>query len=118
MSIRYEIVRLLLRLGVALGLALVLAALTAVLHGGGYSRSLELCCYFVGAFMFVLAAAGNSPGRGYALDVESGLAGSSKWRTVIGEPANAPSKTLAPAVPFLFAGSVLILVGMALSLVG
>ena len=63
MSIRYEIVRLLLRLGVALGLALVLAALMAVLHGGGYSRSLELCCYFVGAFMFVLAAAGAALAR-------------------------------------------------------
>ena len=78
MSIRYEIVRLLLRLGVALGLALALAALVAVLHGGGYRRSLELCCYFVGALMLVLAAAGNSPGRGYGLDVESRLAGSSR----------------------------------------
>jgi peptidoglycan/LPS O-acetylase OafA/YrhL len=118
MSIRYETVRLLLRLGVALGLALALAALMAVLHGGGYGRSLELCCYFIGALMLVLAAAGNSPGRGYGLDVESALAGSSRWRTVIGEPANSPSKTLAPAIPFLFAGSVLILVGVALSYVG
>jgi hypothetical protein len=118
MSIRYETVRLLLRLGVALGLALVLAALMAVVHGGGYSRSLELCCYFVGALMLVLAAAGSSPSRGYALDVESGLAGSARWRTVIGEPANSPSKTLAPALPFLFAGSVLILIGVALSYAG
>ena len=68
--------------------------------------------------MLVLAAAGNSPGRAYGLDVESGLAGSSRWRTVIGEPANSPSKTLAPAVPFLFAGAVLILVGVALSYLG
>jgi peptidoglycan/LPS O-acetylase OafA/YrhL len=118
MSFRYETVRLLLRLGVGLGVALLFAALIAVLHGSGYGRSLELCCYLVGALMLVLAAAGTSPGRGYGLDVESALAGSSRWRTVIGEPANSPSKTLAPAVPFLFAGSVLIVVGVALSYVG
>ena len=118
MSIRYETVRLLVRLGVALGLAFALAALMAAVHGGGYGRSLELCCYLVGALMLVLAAAGNSPGRGYGLDVESALAGSSRWRTVIGEPANSPSKTLTPAVPFFFTGSVLILVGVALSYLG
>ena len=118
MSVRYEIVRLLARLGIALGLALVLAAIAAVVHGGGYLRSLELCCYVVGALMLVLAAAGNSPGRGHALDVESGLAGSSAWRTVVGDPANAPTDTLAPAVPFVFAGAVLILLGVALAYVG
>jgi hypothetical protein len=118
MSVRYEIVRLLLRLGVALGLALGLAAIAAIVHGGGYRRSLELCCYFVGALMLVLAAAGNSPGRSYGLDVESGQAGSARWRTVLGEPANAPSTSLAPAVPFLFAAGVLILLGVALGYVG
>jgi len=118
MSVRYEIVRLLLRLGVALGIALGVAAIVAVVHGGGYRRSLELSCYFVGAFMLVLAAAGNSPGRGYALDAESGGAGSSTWRAVLGDPANSPGTTLAPAVPFLFAAVALILVGMALAYVG
>jgi hypothetical protein len=118
MGVRYEIVRLLTRLGVALGLALGLAAIAAVVHGGGYVRSLEICCYVVGALILVLAAAGNSPGRGYGLDVESGLAGSSAWRTVVGDPANAPTNALAPAVPFLFAAAVLILLGVALAYVG
>ena len=68
--------------------------------------------------MLVLGAAGNSPGRGYGLDVESRLAGSSAWRTVVGDPANAPTNTLAPAVPFLFAAVVLILLGVALAYVG
>ena len=97
MSARYEIVRLLARIGVALGLALGLAAIAAVVHGGGYLHSLEICCYVVGALMLVLAAAGSSPGRGHALDVESG---SSAWRTVLGDPATPPSNALAPAVPF------------------
>jgi hypothetical protein len=118
MSARYEIVRLLARIGVALVLALALAAVAAVVHGGGYLLSLEICCYVVGALLLVLAAAGNSPGRGYGLDVESGLAGSSAWRTVLGDPANPPSNTLAPAVPFLFAAFVLILLGVALPYVG
>ena len=118
MSVRYEVVRLLVRLGVALGLALGLAAVAALVHGGGYRRSLELCCYFVGALMFVLAAAGNSPGRGYGLDAESAMAGSSTWRTVLGHPANPPTNTLAPAVPFVFAAVVLILLGVALAYVG
>ena len=118
MSVRLEIVRLLLRFGVALGLALGLAAIAAVVHGGGYLDSLEICCYFVGALMLVLAAVGSSPGRGYGLDVESGLAGSSAWRTVVGYPASAPTNTLAPAVPFLFAAIMLILLGGALAYVG
>ena len=46
------------------------------------------------------------------------MAGSSTWRTVIGDPANPPEHTLAPAVPFLFAAVVLILVGVALAYVG
>jgi hypothetical protein len=114
MSARYEVVRLPARIGVALGLA----AIAVVVHGSGYLRSLEICCYVVSALMLVLAAAGSSPGRGHALDVESGLAGSSAWRTVIGDPANPPSNTLAPAVPFLFAAFVLILLGVALAYVG
>ena len=119
MSVRHEIVRLLLRFGVALGLALGLAAIAAVVHGGSYLDSLEICCgYFVGALMLVLAAVGSSPGRGYGLDVESGLAGSSAWRTVVGDPASAPTNTLAPAVPFLFAAIMLILLGGALAYVG
>jgi len=118
MSVRYEIVRLLERLGVALGLALGPAAIAAVVHGGGSLRSLELCCYAIGALMLELAAAGRSPGRGYGLDVESRLAGSSAWRTVVGDPANAPTNALAPAVPFLFAAATLILLGVALAYVG
>ena len=118
MSARYEIVRLLARIGVALGLALGLAAIAAVVHGGGYLHSLEICCYVVGALMLVLAAAGSSPGRGHALDVESGLAGSSAWRAVLGDPATPPSNALAPAVPFLFAAGLLILLGVALASVG
>ena len=59
MSVRYEIVRLLARLGVALGLALGLAAIAAVVHGGGYLRSLEICCYVVGALMLVLGGGGQ-----------------------------------------------------------
>jgi hypothetical protein len=113
MSAQYEIVRLLARVGVALGLAP--AAIASVVHGGGHLRSLEICCYVVGALMLVLAAAGNSPGRGHALDVQSGLAGSSTWRTVPGDPANPPSKALAPAAPFLFSAVVLILIGLALA---
>ena len=46
------------------------------------------------------------------------MAGSSTWRTVLGDPANPPSNTLAPAVPFVFAAAVLILVGVALAYVG
>ena len=118
MSVRFEIIRLLVRLGVALALALGLAAVAAVVHGGGYRDSLEICCYVVGALMLALAAAGNSPGRSYGLDVESGQAGSSTWRTVVGDPANAPGTTLAPAVPFLFAAALLILVGLALAYAG
>jgi len=118
MSVRYEIVRLLLRLGVALTLALGLAAIAAVVHGGGYRHSLEVCCYVVGALMLVLAAAGNSPGRSYGLDAESGQAGSSTWRTVLGNPANAPDATLAPAAPFLFAAAMSIILGMALAYTG
>jgi hypothetical protein len=118
MSVRYEAVRLLLRLGVVFGLALVIAAIAAVVHGGGNRHSLELCCYVVGSLMFVMGAAGNSPGRGYALDVESGMAGSSTWRTIVGDPANAPTKTLAPAVPFFVAAFLLILLGLAASYSG
>ena len=113
MSARYEVVRLPARIGVALGLA----AIAVVVHGSGCLRSLEICCFVVSALMLVLAAAGSSPGRGHALDVESGLAGSSAWRTVIGDPANPPSM-LAPAAPFLFAAFVLILLGVALAYVG
>jgi peptidoglycan/LPS O-acetylase OafA/YrhL len=118
MSVRDGIGRLLGRLGVPLGLALGLSAIAAVVHGGGYLRTLELCCYVVGALVLVLGAAGNSRGRGYDLDVESRLAGSSAWRTVVGDPANAPTNTLAPAVPFLFAAAVLILLGVAPAYVG
>jgi hypothetical protein len=76
MSVRDGIGRLLGRLGVPLGLPLGLEAIAAVVHGGGYLR------------------------------------------TVAGDPANAPTNTLAPAVPFLFAAAVLILLGVALAYVG
>ena len=115
MSVRYELVRLLLRVGVAFGAALAIAAVVALGRGSGYLHSLELSCYFVAAFMFVLAAVGNSPGRSYGLDVESRQGGTSTWRAaVLGDPANAPSSTLAPALPFVFAAVVLILIGLAL----
>jgi hypothetical protein len=42
------------------------------------------------------------------------MAGSSAWRTVAGDPANAPTNTHAPAVPFLSTAAVLILLGVAL----
>jgi drug/metabolite transporter (DMT)-like permease len=115
MSVRYEVVRLVLRLRVALGLALGVAGVAAVVRGGTYLRALELSCYVIAALLFVLAAAGNSPGRSHALDVESGLAGSSTWRPTLGDPANPPSKALAPAVPFLFSTVALILIGLALA---
>jgi hypothetical protein len=118
MSVRYEVVRLLARLGIAFAVALGLAAIVALVRGGGYHRSLELSCYLTAAFMFVLAAAGNSPGRGYGLDVESAQAGSSRWRTILGDPANPPSGALAPAVPFVVAAVVLILVGVTLGYAG
>ena len=118
MSIRYELVRLLLRVGVALGVALGIAAVIALGRGSGYLHSLELSCYFVAAFMFVFAAAGSSPGRGYGLDIESRQAGTSIWRTVVGESVNPPSNALAPAVPFVFAGVALIFIGMAVPYIG
>ena len=118
MSVRYELRRLLLRVGVALGVALGVAAVVALGRGSGYLHSLELSCYFVAAFMFVFAAAGTSPGRGYGLDTESRQAGTSTWRTVVGDPANPPTNALAPAVPFLFSGVALILIGMAVSYIG
>src|SRR3954471_5005264 len=114
MSVRYEVVRLMLRLGVALGLALGVAGAAAV-GGGTYLHALELCCYVIAALLFVLAAAGNSPGRGHALGVESRLAGSSTWGTVLGDSANPPNKAIAPAVPFLFSAVVLIFIGLALA---
>ena len=52
------------------------------------------------------------------LDVESGQAGSSRWRTVVGAPADPPANALAPAVPFVFAAVVLILSGVALGYAG
>lgn len=115
MSVRYGVVRLLARLGVALGPALVIAAVAAIVHGGGYRHSLEVCCYIVGALMLVLGAAGNSPGRSLGIDARSGIAGSSIWRIIIGDPADAPSMTLAPAIPFFFAAIALIVLGLALS---
>ena len=119
MSVRYEIVRLLGRLGVALGPALSLAAIAAVVRAGGDLRSLELC-YVVGALVLtlVLGAAGNSPGRDDGLDVESRPAGWSAWRTVVGDPANAPTNTVEPAVPFLFTAAVLIVLVVALASIG
>jgi hypothetical protein len=64
--------------------------------------------------MLVLGEAGNSPGRGYSLVVESRWQARAARRTVVGDPANAPTNTRAPAVPFLSAAAVLILLGLAL----
>jgi hypothetical protein len=115
MSVRYEMVRLHPRLLIAVAPALGLAVIAAVVHGGGFRHSLEVCCYVVGALAFVMAAVGNSPGRGYALDVESGMAGSSKRDTILGAPDAPPGNTLTPAVPALVVAVLLILLGLALS---
>ncbi len=68
--------------------------------------------------MFVLAAAGNSPGRAHGIDARSGLAGASIWRMILGDPANSPSRTLTPAVPFLFAAIAMIGLGLVLDYLG
>ena len=101
MSLRYELLRLLLRLALALSVAVAaVAAVWAIGHWGGFQSSLSVGCYLIGALVLLLAFAGRSPSRRDASGWMVQAASRSSFRVDLGTP---PERTLASGAVFVVA---------------
>lgn len=111
MSIAYEVIRFLLRLGVGLVVALAVAAVWALGRGGGFVDALSLACLLVGGLALMLAAAG-SPSR------RDSVSWTQKWAfgdTFAANQSSRPDTRLSTGAVFVAVGACLIALGVVLS---